>query len=315
MGRCGWYSGSHRGHDRGRRAVSRGGWRRFVALLRSAWVEYERDHARYFAAAMVYYALVSLVPILLLLVAGLGLLLRFSAFAASAEEQVLRTVETSVGHELRATIEQVLDRLQQDSIVATIVSLAGLMLTASVLFSHLRLTFRAIWKHPPPLMSGPPLVVVRTKFLEQAMAFAIMATSGVLLVAALVLFAAFQWLIGLLDSAPLVRDTAQSMYAFAGTLLVVICAFAFLFRFLPPVRLGWRHVWLAATLCAGAWILTAEALALYGAYLGTSSAFGVLGGLLAIMLWMNLVSKLLFYGAELCKVVAYRSGVPRVTTR
>ena len=276
---------------------------RFVALLRSAWVEYERDHARYFASAMVYYALVSLVPMLLLLLAGLGLLLRYSALAASAETQVLGAIEAGFGHELSTTIEQLFNRLQQESLVATFVSLGGLMLTASVLFNHLRLTFRAIWKHPPPLVSGPPLTAVRTKFREQAKAFAMMAASGVLLVAAAVLFAAFQWLIGLFDSALLPRDTANSIFALAGTLTVVICAFAFLFRFLPPVRLGWRHVWLAAALCAGVWIIAAEVLALYGAYFGRSSAFGAIGGVLAIMLWMNLVSQLLFYGAELCKVV------------
>jgi len=282
--------------------------RRFVALLRSAWVEYERDHARYFAAAMVYYALVSLVPMLLLLLAGLGLLLRYSAFAASVEAQVLGTIEAGFGPELSTTIGQLLDRLQQESIVATFVSLAGLMLSASVLFNHLRLTFRAIWRHPPPLVSGPPLVAVRTKFLERAKAFAMLATSGVLLVAAIALFTAFQWLAGLFESAPLARDAAYSLFALAGTLIVVISAFAFLFRFLPPVRLEWRHVWLAAALCAAVWIVAAEVLALYGAYFGRSSAFGAIGGALAIMLWLNLVSQLLFYGAELCKVVVERDG-------
>jgi membrane protein len=49
-----------------------------------AWIEYERDRARYLAVAMVYYALVSLVPLLLLMLAGLGLLLRFSTIAADA---------------------------------------------------------------------------------------------------------------------------------------------------------------------------------------------------------------------------------------
>jgi hypothetical protein len=61
----------------------------FAHLLRAAWVEYERDHARYLAVAMVYYAIVSLVPLVLLLLAALGLLLRFSATAAEARWQTL----------------------------------------------------------------------------------------------------------------------------------------------------------------------------------------------------------------------------------
>src|SRR5262245_34295743 len=69
-------------------------------LVRAAWREFERDYARYFAGAMVYYALVSLVPLLLLLLAALGLLLRYSDLAAVAEQQVLLTIETSFGAEL-----------------------------------------------------------------------------------------------------------------------------------------------------------------------------------------------------------------------
>jgi membrane protein len=103
---------------------------------------------------MVYYALVSLVPLLLLVLAGLGLLLRFSDQAAVVEQQVLRTVEASLRPELRTTIEGLLDRLQRESVVATFVSLSGLLLTGSKLISHLRLSFRAIWKYAPPLVSG-----------------------------------------------------------------------------------------------------------------------------------------------------------------
>ena len=124
--------------------------RAFIGLLRTAWRQYELDHAGYFASAMVYYALVSLVPLLLLLLAVLGLLLRYSELAAAAEQQVLRTIESSVGTSLAATIEQSLAQLEEESLLATAVGLAGLLLTASVLFRQLRLSFRAIWGYAPP---------------------------------------------------------------------------------------------------------------------------------------------------------------------
>jgi membrane protein len=279
-----------------------------LALLRSAWVEYERDHARYLAVAMVYYALVSLVPMLLLLLAALGLLLRFSTFIASAEQQLLLVIENNFGTQLGTTIEQLLDRLQQESVVTTFISLAGLLLTASVLFKHLRLSFRAIWRYQPPLVSGSARVVARTTFLEQVKAFAMMTAAGMLLLVGLGLFATVQWLSGLFGEAPL-GDATGWLLALAGALVIVTFTFALLFKFLPPVPLAWRHVWLAAVLCAAAWIMTAELLALYGGYFaGSASAAGAIGGLLAIMLWMNIVSQVLFYGAELCKVVASREG-------
>src|SRR5690606_25237951 len=110
------------------------GKRAALSMLRAAWVEYERDRARYLAVAMVYYALVSLVPLLLLLLAALGLLLRFSASAAEAERYVLLRVDATFGGELRGTVEGVLESLQQKSVGMTLISLAGLLVTASLLF-------------------------------------------------------------------------------------------------------------------------------------------------------------------------------------
>ena len=80
-----------------------GWWNRgqpLFLLLRTAWTEYEHDYACFLASAMVYNALVSLVPILLLLLSALGLLLRFSDAAATAEQQVLQTARQTFGAEL-----------------------------------------------------------------------------------------------------------------------------------------------------------------------------------------------------------------------
>src|SRR5262249_60798532 len=105
------------------------------------------------------------------------------------------------------------------------------------------MSFRAIWKYEPPLVSGPIRVV-------------------------------------------------------AWTTILAVITFACLFRALPPVRIRWRHVWLAALLCAVSWVVASELLALYGVLFGGSrSAYGALGAVLAGMLWVNGVSKGLFFGA------------------
>jgi membrane protein len=252
----------------------------------------------------------SLVPLLLLLLAALGLLLRFSDLAATAGPQVLLTIETSVGAEIRAIIERLLDRLQQQSVVASFVSLAGLLWTASVLFRHLRLSFRAIWKYEPPLVSGSVRVIMRTTFLEQFIAFVMVLSGGVLLLLALALITVIQWLTGLFSNLPVFYHVPAWLLALPGPLVIAVLTFALLFKFLPPVRLGWRHVWLAAVLSAGAWIVGTEILVLYSVYAGDRfGAYGVVGALLMIMLWMNSVSQVLFYGAELCKVVFSRKGL------
>jgi uncharacterized BrkB/YihY/UPF0761 family membrane protein len=90
-----------------------------VALLREAWVEYEVDRARYLAVAMIYYALLSVVPLLSLLLAALGLMLRFTTVAAEARQQMLAAIEGRFGPDLSAAITGLLTTLQQESIIAT----------------------------------------------------------------------------------------------------------------------------------------------------------------------------------------------------
>jgi membrane protein len=293
------------------RVLNRG---RIAGLLRSAWHQYERDYTRYFASAMVYYALFSLVPLLLLFLAGLGLVLRFSDAATTAERQVLSAAEASFGAELTATIHQLSADLQQQSIVASVVSLVGLLLTASVLFRNLRLAFRAIWKHAPPLVSGSVRSVVRATVLEYATSYLLVLLGGLLLLVSLVLVAVTQWLSGLVSGLPRLGDTAGWLLALPTPLILATTTFALLFKCLPPVRLPWRHVRLAAVLCGIAWMVAAEVLALYGIFFGSSlSTYGAIGGLLVLMLWLNVVAQVLFFGGELCKVVSLRETSASVT--
>jgi membrane protein len=225
---------------------------------------------------------------------------------------VLSTVEQTIGVELAVALSEMLDSLRQASIIATIISLIGLLVTSSMLFRNLRLSFRAMWKYEPPLASKSVRVIVRQTFLEQAISFAMVLTAGLLFLLSLAVLSMVQWLGGLLDRVPRLAGTAAWILALPTPLVVVAVTFAFLFKFLPPVRLQWRHVLLPAALCAVAWYVASEVIALYGLFFGNDlNAYGALGGLLVIMIWMNVVSQLLFFGAELCKVLAWSDASAR----
>src|SRR5262249_10286782 len=129
--------------------------RALAGLLRDAWVEYQRDRARYLAVAIIYYTAICLVPLLLLLFSVLGLLLRYSGTAADLERQMLMIIETRFGVQVSVMITRLLDGLQRDSFIATIVGVIGMLVGASLLFRQLRLTFRAVWHYEPPSVAGP----------------------------------------------------------------------------------------------------------------------------------------------------------------
>ena len=278
--------------------------RSFLKLLRTAWGEYERDYARFLAGAMVYYALVSLIPLLLLLLSALGLLLRFSDFAGEAQQQVLRNVEARFGNELVLIIEPLLNNLQQQSVIATMISLITLLVTASVLFRQLRLSFRALWKQPPPRVSGSLWVVIRTSLREQIVAYVMVLAGCLLLIVALTLISVGWWLNGLVSELPLLNRVSTWVLTTATPFALAIFTFALLFRFLPPVAIRWRDVWLASVFSAAIYWIAGELLTLYGVFFSSNrSAYGIIGGLLVVMVWMNIVGQVLFFGAELCRAV------------
>jgi membrane protein len=283
-----------------------------VNLLRTAWFEYQSDRAGYFATAMIYYALVSMIPIFLLLMAALGLLLRFSPIALEVQQKMLIRIESHFGAQLPLTIKQLLNAVQRDSIIATVIGLVGILLAASVLFKHLRLAFRAIWKHKPPLVSGSMSVAVRETILERVIASVMVLGGGGLLLIALALLVAAKRLSRLLDSLALHGQTTGWFITTISSLIITAITFALLFKFLPPIVVRWRDVWLATLLCSLTCVAAGEFLSLYGFFFEKNpNAYGAIGALLAVLLWMKAVSQVLFFGGELCKVVAEGSNGAR----
>ena len=278
---------------------------RFAGLLRAAWLEYERDRARYLAGAMIYYAGISLIPLLVLLLSALGLLVRFWPTAGRTERDVLAAVEGYIGPDGLAAAQSLLETLRRESYIAMFVGLAGIVFTSSRLFKHLRQAFRAIWRYEPVLTSGPLRTVVRTTILEQAIAVVMVLAGGALLLAAMVLVASTRRLnervFDVLGAVPVLGQIAGYLVTLTGGLILAIITFWPLFKFLPPVRIAWRAAWPATLLSAVAWVLAIEFLSLYGRLFG-DSATGALAGLFAALVWVNTVSQVLFFGAELCKV-------------
>ncbi len=272
-------------------------------VLRLAWREYEQDYARYFANAIVYYALISLIPLVLLLLAALGLFLRLSDIAADTAQNVLAKVEQGFGAPLRATLADALLRLEQQSTLATVISLAGMLLASSLLFHHLRITFRAIWGQAPPLASSTLRTALLETLFERAIGFTMVLAGAPLLLALLVVLAIVHWLSGVFRTMPVVGNVFDWVPELMLGVLFVPVLFAALFKVLPPAKLRWRDVRLATVLCTVGWLAGAEVLTLYFARFGSNlSTYGALGGVLIVMLWMKVVSQMLFFGAELCKV-------------
>jgi len=282
-------------------------WRTFVGLLREAWIEFERDRAHYFAKAIIYYAGICIVPLLMLLFATLGLLLRFSSTAVDLEQRVVRGIEGQFGPALATTIHGLLDAMQRGSVTATIVSVVGVIISASLLFRQMRLTFRAVWHYEPPLVAGSILVRLLTLAREWLIAFVITLGGGGLLFLAVFIISGFQWIDNMLGRTPLIPQYSILLAALSSFVLAAI-TFAALFKVLPPRAVRWRDIWLAVVLSAGVWVAATELLPLYQRLFGgRNNAYALVGALIPLLISLNIASNMLFFGAELCKVVSRRA--------
>ena len=279
-------------------------------MLRDAWIEYQRDRARYLAVAMIYYAAISVVPILALALSTLGLALRYSATAVRVERQVLLGIEARFGAQVSITITSLLETVQKASIIATIISVIGMLVSASLLFRQLRLTFRAVWHYEPPLVAGPVSARVLTVAREWVVAVVITLGGGGLLIVTVVVISSLRWIAGLLVRVPLL---AGSGWLLAALISLVFAAMTFgaLLKVLPPRLVGWREIWPGVLLCAVVWVAASELLPLYYRVFGERrNAFSAIGALLPMLLLVNISSQSLFFGAELCKVKTRRREPP-----
>ena len=297
------------------------GWRRLVrrarragaalgGLLREAWIEYERDHANYLAKAIIYYAGLSLIPLLLLLLSTVGLLLRFKPIAAELEERTLNVLYAQFGPQLAGTVYRLFETLQRDSMAATLFSVLGVLVSASLLLRQLRMTFRAVWHYEPPLVAGPLHLRALTVAREWFIATVITAGGGCLLLAAFVIVATFRVTARALDRVPFLPGTGPSLAVLSSFALAAL-TFGALLKVLPPRAVRWRDIWLAVVLCAAMWVLASELLPLYHRIFGdeTKNPYNAIGALLPLLITASLAGQMLFFGAELSKVKTLRDDV------
>jgi membrane protein len=148
-------------------------------------------------------------------------------------------------------------------------------------------------------------VAVRETILERVIASVMVLGGGGLLLIALALLLAAKRLNRLLESLALHGQATGWFIATVSSLIITAITFALLFKFLPPIVIRWRDIWLATLLSSITCVGAGEFLSLYGFFFEQNpNAYGAIGGLLAVLLWMNAVSQVLFFGGELCRVVA-----------
>jgi membrane protein len=285
-----------RGGDAVRQVASR--MHEVLTRSLSAWIDHRASSK---GAALAFYTLFSLTPILILAIAGAGYF--FGAEAAQGE--IIAQLEGLVGRDGAQAIQALLAGARDPSsgLAATMVASVLLLVGATTVFVELKGSLDELWGIEPP--KGLAIIVfLRT----QLHSFGLVLVLAFLLLVSLVLSAALavleRYAGGIWTSSYDILVFVSSMIAFA----VIACLFAVIYKVLPDAPLSWRDVWIGAALTAGLFSLGKYAIGLYLGKSGVASSFGAAGSLIALLLWVYYSAQIFFLGAELTRQYALQFG-------
>lgn len=281
----------------------RTGARETWGLIKDAATGWSDHQASRIGAALAFYTVFSLGPILLLAVAVAG----FFFGQGTARGEIHQAISNLIGPQAAAEVQMILTRAHRPTagLVATVISVVTLLLSADTALVELKSGLDEIWG--VPAASGRWYwAYLRTRLLSIALIMAL----GLLLLASLLFSAALGALEtlsrGIFIVGVFLRWT-NSVISFGLAALL----FATVYKVLPSVRLGWRDVAAGALITAVLFIVGKYAI---GVYLGSStlaSSYGAAGSVIVVLLWVYYSAQVFLLGAELTRGYACRFGSRR----
>jgi membrane protein len=273
------------------------------SLLKQTFNEWLEDKAPQLGAALAYYTVFSLAPLILVLLAVVGVIFREDP--AGAWNKITQQMSYFLDASAIQVVQNIAQKASQPgkSTLATVIGILLALFGASGVFGQLQDALNTIWgvkAKPGKGIWG----FLRNRFLSFAMVAGICFLLLVSLAIEAVLKGFSHYVQSMLPGGIVIALTLYLVFDFA----VVVLLFGMIFKFLPDVQIQWRDVWIGAIITAilfgiGKWLL--------GLYLGSGaagSAYGAASSLITLLLWVYYSSQILLFGAEFTQVYAQRAG-------
>jgi membrane protein len=272
-------------------------------LLKDSVLAFINDEALSRGAAIAFYTVTSIAPVLLIVIAVAGL-----AFGRdAAQNALLGQLSALMGQQTAEVLQSALASASSKSsgIVATAVGIIALLVTASGVFGEMQTALNAIWKAQPKGTTVSRLIRAR------AASLGLVVSLGFLLMVSLVISTALTALGSYLDSILPFGKVLLTILNGIVSLILISFLFAAIYKVLPDRELEWRDVAIGAVVTA---ILFTVGKSLISWYIGSSavaSSFGAAGALMILLLWVYYSAQIFLLGAEFTKVFVEHYGKER----
>lgn len=270
-----------------------------LELGRGTLEGYNRDKVPRLAAALAYYTVFSLAPVLLIAVAVAG----FIYGEQAAQGQLQSSLSSLVGNDAAGTIQGILENMRKPGagIVATLIGIVTLLLGATGVFAELQDSLNTIWGVQPR-----PKRNLWAAVGERLASFLMVLGIALLLLASLVISTILSTLTEILGDRLSGFLTAPLDLGISFGITAVL--FALIYKVLPDVEIDWKDVALGSGLTAALFIVGKSLISLYLGRSGISSTYGAAGSFVLLLLWVFYSAQIFFIGAEFTKVFAKWRG-------
>ena len=268
--------------------------------LKQTVKHWKEDDGNLLAAAMAYYATLSFFPMLLILISGLGLLLRFSGGTQDAQRELLALLEKNTSATLSEHVAGILAQIRASAAISGPLGLVALLLAAIGIFTQFERAFDRIWKIDRRRGTGIIAAVSHTLF-RRLRAFLMLLGVGILV------FAGF---IGGMAASAVGRyatdlpggGLAWNLIHIAGGVALNWLLFTVIYKILPKARVRWSEASRGGLVAAVLWEAARQLLAVL-LLSKKYTAYRLVGSLIGLMLWMYVAASVLFLGAEYVRVI------------
>ena len=274
--------------------------KRVFALFKQTWTEFSDDKAQRLGAALAYYTIFSIAPLLMIAVQIASIVFR------DAQQKITAQLHTVMGPSVANSITELLasaNKHKEGGTLATIIGVVTLILGAAGVFGQLKDALNTIW-NVETKPAGGIVGFIKQRFLSMAMVMGV----GFLLLVSLLFDAALGALGGWISARVTGGETLMHVIGNVISFALVTLLFAMIFRFLPDTRIEWRDVWLGAAFTSLLFVIGKVALGLYLGKGAVGSAYGAAGSLVVILVWVYWSAQILFFGAEFTQVYAREHG-------